>query len=113
MCRLAFSIIQLYCFGHMYEPAVYHFMLFTVCSCVTDRVGENTKRRCLSANDAGRHLLRYSPKAVACPPEGMSCRAVRQTVLSADSYLQLLTSSLTKYVFYNWLINNILYLCVT
>ncbi len=25
----------------------------------------------------------------------------------------LLTSSLTKYVFYNWLINNILYLCVT
>ena len=24
-----------------------------------------------------------------------------------------LTSSLTKYVFYNWLINNILYLCVT
>ena len=27
-----------------------------------------------------------------------------------DSHL---TSSLTKYVFYNWLINNILYLCVT
>ena len=25
----------------------------------------------------------------------------------------LLTSSLIKYVFYNWLINNILYLCVT
>ena len=25
----------------------------------------------------------------------------------------VLTSSLTKYVFYNWLINNILYLCVT
>ena len=25
----------------------------------------------------------------------------------------ILTSSLTKYVFYNWLINNILYLCVT
>ena len=24
-----------------------------------------------------------------------------------------LTSSLKKYVFYNWLINNILYLCVT
>lgn len=94
MCRLAFSIIQLYCFGHMYEPAVYHFMLFTVCSCVTYRVGENTKRRCLSANDAGRHLLRYSPKAVSCQPEGMSCRAVRQTVLSADSYLQLLLSAL-------------------
>ena len=27
--------------------------------------------------------------------------------------LSFLTSSLTKYVFYNWLINNILYLCVT
>ena len=26
---------------------------------------------------------------------------------------ELLTSSLKKYVFYNWLINNILYLCVT
>lgn len=25
----------------------------------------------------------------------------------------LLTSSLKKHVFYNWLINNILYLCVT
>ena len=24
-----------------------------------------------------------------------------------------LTSSLKKYVFYNWLINNILYLCIT
>ena len=29
-----------------------------------------------------------------------------------DDY-SFLTSSLTKYVFYNWLINNILYLCVT
>lgn len=27
--------------------------------------------------------------------------------------ITILTSSLTKYVFYNWLINNILYLCVT
>ena len=69
MCRLAFSIIQLYYVGHMYEPAVYHSMLFTVCSCVTDRVGENTKRRYLSANDAGRHILRYSPKAVFVSPK--------------------------------------------
>ena len=30
-----------------------------------------------------------------------------KTALNPD-----LTSSLTKYVFYNWLINNILYLCV-
>ena len=30
-----------------------------------------------------------------------------------ESFLTILTSSLTKYVFYNWLINNILYLCVT
>ena len=28
-------------------------------------------------------------------------------------FYNFLTSSLTKYVFYNWLINNILYLCVT
>ena len=27
--------------------------------------------------------------------------------------LTILTSSLKKHVFYNWLINNILYLCVT
>ena len=31
----------------------------------------------------------------------------------ASDPVGLLTSSLTKYVFYNWLINNILYLCVT
>ena len=31
--------------------------------------------------------------------------------VNGNSYF--LTSSLTKYVFYNWLINNILYLCVT
>ena len=31
----------------------------------------------------------------------------------AKTKFYFLTSSLTKYVFYNWLINNILYLCVT
>ena len=30
-----------------------------------------------------------------------------------DENRKLLTSSLKKHVFYNWLINNILYLCVT
>ena len=29
------------------------------------------------------------------------------------SVSELLTSSLKKHVFYNWVINNILYLCVT
>ena len=36
----------------------------------------------------------------------------RTTVTSPSPYARL-TSSLTKYVFYNWLINNILYLYVT
>ena len=35
------------------------------------------------------------------------------TDVKAESVILFLTSSLTKYVFYNWLINNILYLCVT
>ena len=30
-----------------------------------------------------------------------------------ESTVRLLTSSLKKHLFYNWLINNILYLCVT
>ena len=37
----------------------------------------------------------------------------KKEVTPAVSTTILLTSSLTKYVFYNWLINNILYLCVT
>ena len=37
----------------------------------------------------------------------------RITLLAKNGLVNNLTSSLTKYVFYNWLINNILYLCVT
>ena len=38
---------------------------------------------------------------------------VFDTLVHIAFVFNLLTSSLTKYVFYNWLINNILYLCVT
>lgn len=37
----------------------------------------------------------------------------KEGVEAFESITFFLTSSLTKYVFYNWLINNILYLCVT
>ena len=44
---------------------------------------------------------------LATPSETLVAQTLPQPTREA------LTSSLTKYVFYNWLINNILYLCVT
>ena len=43
----------------------------------------------------------------------VSCKGREMTESELLDFAHRLTSSLTKYVFYNWLINNILYLCVT
>ena len=45
--------------------------------------------------------------------DGLDLESLRHYCMEHGEVRLFLTSSLTKYVFYNWLINNILYLCVT
>ena len=46
--------------------------------------------------------------------EDYKCLVLQDALVEGHNVVAChLTSSLTKYVFYNWLINNILYLCVT
>lgn len=78
----------------------------------------------ITKNIALRHLEKKSKVEVVPLSSFMDEELEVEGALSTDSILYekdifrtyqhfALTSSLTKYVFYNWLINNILYLCVT